>query len=69
MNIKFRKKWALLIAAVAIALLSRIPFLPENINFNNDAPIYSANIQRPFLSGYYDVQMPGYILYIYIQGS
>ncbi|MBN2544163.1 MAG: hypothetical protein JXB50_00100 [Spirochaetes bacterium] len=44
----------------------RFPFLLEDIGFNNDAEIYSKNIIKPFFSGKYNVQMPGYISYIYL---
>ncbi len=52
--------------AVLIALAIRIPFLPKNINFNNDAELYSENIEKIFFNGKYDVQVPGYISYIYL---
>jgi len=43
-----------------------MPFLLEDIGFNNDAEIYSRNIIKPFFSGKYNVQMPGYLSYIYL---
>ena len=51
---------------ILFAMIFRIPFMPDNIEFNNDAPIYSDNIQRNCFDGNYDVQLPGYVSYIYL---
>lgn len=56
--------WFYLILLCILALT--IAFLPSNPGFNNDAPAYSENMARPFLSGSYTVQMPGYLSYIYV---
>lgn len=55
-----------IILSLLITVLIRIPFLPKNINFNNDAVLYSENIEKEYFSGTYDVQVPGYISYIYL---
>lgn len=55
-----------IILLLLITIGIRLPFLRKNINFNNDAPIYSRNIEKKFFSGSYDVQMPGYVSYIYV---
>jgi|GEM_PF-6369484 len=51
---------------IIISLFLRVPFLLKNINFNNDAPIYSENIENGFFDGNYNVQLPGYVSYIYL---
>jgi hypothetical protein len=56
--------WAVIVALATTTL--RIPFLLVNISFNNDAYRYSENIELPFMSGKYGVQLPGYISYIYL---
>jgi hypothetical protein len=61
---KFNKKF-IPILLVLITLIIRIPFLLEDIGFNNDAIRYSRNFTKTFFSGNYDVHMPGYISYIY----
>jgi hypothetical protein len=63
---KFLKSGILLFVLILLNLLIRIPFLPQKIDFNNDAPVYSSAIQKQFLSGNYAVQPPGYISYIYL---
>ncbi|MCG8569810.1 MAG: hypothetical protein MJB14_06695 [Spirochaetes bacterium] len=63
---KQRKKILLFFILLLITYLIRIPFLPEKISFNNDAVIYSKNIEKDFFSQSYDVHMPGYISYIYL---
>ena len=55
-----------LIIVVITTILIRLPFLLNDIGFNNDAPTYSANIEKKFFDGSYNVQMPGYINYIYL---
>lgn len=56
----------LMILLIVISLSIRLPFLLDNIRFNNDSPVYSRNIEYSFFSGKYDVQLPGYISYIYL---
>lgn len=58
-------KYLFLLAAIIIPLGLRLPFLLEKIDFNNDAPTYSRNIEKDFFDGSYDVHLPGYISFIY----
>lgn len=53
-------------SAILLTVAFRLPFLLDNINFNNDAHIYSDNIHHEFFDGRYWVQMPGYVGYIYL---
>ena len=62
----FKNKYLFIILSLLITTLIRLPFLPGNINFNNDAELYSENIEKEYFSGTYDVQVPGYISYIYL---
>lgn len=69
MNLKnkfFNTSLLFIFIAIIIALAVRIPFLPENIGFNNDAALYTWNIEKSFFSGKYNVQVPGYVSYIYL---
>ncbi|MCK4798534.1 MAG: hypothetical protein KAT05_14225 [Spirochaetes bacterium] len=61
----FQSKTIYIIIALFVTLLIRIPFLLDDISFNNDAPKYSENIEKRFFDKTYDVHMPGYISYIY----
>ncbi len=61
-----KHKYFALFICIFFTFIVRIPFLPSDIRFNNDAEIYNRNIERSFFSGDYDVQMPGYISFIYI---
>lgn len=65
-NIYKKRELTFLFFSLLGVLILRLPFLLTDISFNNDAEIYSRNIIRPFFSGKYDVQMPGYISYIYL---
>ncbi len=58
-------KYLFIILALLISVFIRIPFFPDNIKFNNDAELYSENIEKSFFDGTYDVQVPGYVSYIY----
>ena len=65
-NTIIEKELFYLIIALIITVVIRLPFLPSNIGFNNDAPVYSDNIVKGFFSGAYNVQVPGYVSYIYL---
>ncbi len=55
----------LLLLALLISLFVRIPFMLNDISFNNDASSYSENFEKKFFDGTYNVHPPGYISYIY----
>lgn len=60
------KRIIFIVLVIIITASLRIPFLLDDISFNNDAVIYSRNIEKSFFEGTYDVHVPGYVSYIYL---